>query len=229
VSLTLPTGWDQRDVGSAYALQAGPPRMPDAGVAIKLSDQAPVRPEGAQPVKLGRLETWRTQGISLDGGGSATRYLAPTSEGSLVITCFAPAVRSAELLPRCERAAATISLHSGRALALDTTIASDRRLVRVADELAAERAARRDALAEAEKRSPQSRAARSLARLYDTAASELRGEPMATTLTATAEAYRELALAAKGGDEAGWNSGRDEVERQEAQVDKALKKAEAAG
>jgi hypothetical protein len=201
--------------------------MPDAGVTVKMSDQELDRPTGGQPVQLGEFETWRTKDISLKGGESATRYVAPTTEGSLVITCFAPAASSTELLPRCERVAATISLHNGRPLTLDRTIASERQLATAAQNLATERAARRDTLAGAEKRRAQAHAASSLARLYDGAARKLSGEPVAPTLSATAEAYQELADAAKAGDEAGWSTAREDVDRQEAAVDRALQKAAA--
>jgi len=227
VSMALPLGWDQRDVGAAGTLEAGPVRMPDAGVKVKVSDQEPDRQTGAEPVKLGGFETWRTEGVSLRGGETANLYVAPTTEGSLIITCFAPAARSAALLPGCERVAATISLHSGRPLALDSTIASERRVATVAENLASERAAGRETLAAVGKRGGQARAATSLARLYDGAARKLRGEPVAPALSATAANYRQLAQAAKGGDDAGWSTARKEVDRQEAAVDRALKKAAA--
>ena len=131
LSVQLPDGWDTTKVEPepSIALSAPVAAAPlgESGtglVAGRVEDPAELdkrlSAESTQrtEVTLGRLEAWRYSGLEPEQGLAAVAYLAPTSDGSVLVICHARRPVAPERLRECEAIASTIVLRGARPAAL---------------------------------------------------------------------------------------------------------------
>lgn len=217
LSVTLPPGWQPADSGDeSLSVRAG------SGVSLqaRLVDR-PFEPQQEyKAVQLGAYQLWRraTPGAAV--------YTAPTSKGTLVVTCRASASVGSGPLRECERAASTLRLHGGRALPLTAALEESKRLRAAVAALGTQRNRARTRLSRAS--TPRSRRllAQDLARIHARAATALDGLPKADSIEAAARraaaAYKSLAPSAESGSPRRWNRAGERVRRSEAELAKAI-------
>jgi hypothetical protein len=218
LSITLPPGW----VGGARApLSAYPAADGFSGLTVKFEDAAIPDELKSDPIRLGKLDAWR----DTSKAPALTRYLAPTTAGTLEIACEASPAAGRLTLGACERAASTLRLGTIRALPLPGVVEEPG--VRAAiQRVSAERATARRRLARARRPSGQRDAAAALARVHDRAARGLadvpEAAPMAAAARDTAAAYRRLARTAGTRSGRRGNEARKAVRRREAALADAI-------
>ena len=170
-------------------------------------------------MRLGALQAWRAS------GDDAVRYAAPTTAGSVLITCRASPA-DGDWLRTCERIASTLRLHGARALPLASAIEEEERLRAAVAALRTERDAGRRRLARARRRSGQRTVARELAASHRRAALALdrvsHAEPIEAAARRAAAAYSSLAASATGRSSRPWNAARKRVRRSDATLAEAL-------
>jgi hypothetical protein len=218
--LTTPPGWQLADPGSGGRLAVRSGGDSPARLDVRLTEGPHEPPPSAEAVQLGRLQAWRT------AAPGVLRYSAPTSGGTLLISCRTSAAADSPLLRDCERTASTVTLRGATALPLRDAVDREDRLRATVAALRAQRDAGRGRLARATRRSGQSAVARSLARSHKRAAAALAdipgADPIATAARATATAYAALAKAAASGKRDRWQRAREGVDRQDATLADAL-------
>lgn len=223
LTVPLPEGWEPAEVPAgepfdlSAAVAAAPAgdessglvvgRVPGAVAVDGRLRNASAPANARADVRLGELQAWRYEGLTPRPDTVATAYLAPTTGGTLLIRCHAGPQDAATRLAECERMAATIALRGERPLPLSTIDSRDEELAAAMTSLSRDRDAGRQRLARAELARGQADVARDLERAYDRAARRV-GRILTTNatasyqeltgaLTATADAYGRLAVAAK--------------------------------
>jgi hypothetical protein len=218
MSLTLPPGWEGRAGGAA--LRVGADGDSDSGLQARLVARPLERQDGATPVQLGALQAWRS------GAPGTVRYAAPTTGGTLIVTCLASPSGEAGFLRVCERAASTLTLSNADPLPLAGVVEEKERLRATIARLRAARSAGRARLGRADHPAGQRHAARALARSHARAAGALAGlsgaQPIRAAVLEAVTAYSALAKAAAGGSAARWNRARDHLRERDATLDQAL-------
>jgi hypothetical protein len=241
LSVQLPEGWDGTmvDRDSSIAMSAPVAAAPagESGtglVAGRVKDPADLdkrlsaETASRTEVTLGRLQAWRYSGLEPEKGLSAVAYLAPTSDGGVLVICHARRRIAPERLDQCERIAATIALRGARPATLASVGEGERAVSDVMDKLRSERRAGRRELARAEHARDQARAARELEASYRDAADGLESSPeiegqagaLADSLREAASAYGDLAAAAKNGDRSRYREATRLVVKREAAVER---------
>jgi hypothetical protein len=241
LSVRLPEGWDgtRVDREPSIALSAPVAAAPfgESGtglVAGRVADAAALdkrlnaEATGRSDVTLGSLQAWRYSGLEPEMGVEAVAYLAPTSDGSVLVICHARRPVAAERLDQCEAIAGTIALRGARPAALASLGEGERALTGVMDKLRSERRSGRRELARAEHSPDQARAARALEASYRAAADSVESSPeiegaagaLAQSLRAAASAYGDLAAAAKDGDRSRFRAASRLVVEREAAVER---------
>ena len=241
LSVQLPDGWDGTKVDREPSIALSAPvaaaplgesgtglvagRVEDAAELDKrLSAESTQRTE----VTLGRLEAWRYSGLEPEQGLAAVAYLAPTSDGSVLVICHARPRVAPDRLRECEAIASTIVLRGARPAALASVGEGRRAVSEVMERLRAERRAARRELAGARHAPEQARAARELEASYRDAADSLESSPaiegeadsLAESLRAAASAYEDLAAAAKDGDRSRYREASRLIAEREAAVER---------
>ncbi len=240
LSVQLPGDWDgtkvdrEPSIPLAEPLAAAPEGERGTGLVAGRVDDAValdkrLRTEGRRTeVSLGRLEAWRYSGIEPQTGLAAVAFLAPTSDGSVLVICHARRAVAPQRLRECEGIASTIALRGGRPVAL-ATIGEGEQVVN--ELMAALRSARvrgRRELARARRAPGQAQAARGLAKTYRAAAERVERSPeidgeageLAESLRAAGSAYGDLAAAAARGNRERYRAARRAVVEREAAVER---------
>lgn len=241
LSVQLPEGWDgtRVDREPSIALSAPVAAAPlgesgtglvagRVGDAAELDKRLNAEATGRSEVTLGRLQAWRYSGLEPENGVEAVAYLAPTSDGSVLVICHARRPVAAQRLDQCEAIAGTIALRGARPAALASLGEGERALSGVIDKLRSERRSGRRELARAEHSPDQARAARELEASYRAAAERVESSPeiegaasgLAESLRAAASAYGDLAAAAKNGDRSRYRAASRLVVEREAAVER---------
>jgi hypothetical protein len=219
LSLTLPPGWHLADRG-ADGLSA----LAESGISLqaRLVDRTLELQENYKAVRLGALQVWRRS------APGAAVYTAPTSEGTLTVTCKA-SVGSAQLR-ECERAASTLRLRDAKVLPLTAALEDSERLRSAVATLGAQRDRARTRLDRASTPRGQRLFARDLAGIHSRAATALDGLAEADSIEAAAgraaEAYSSLAASAKSGSARRWERASERVRHTEAVLAKAIANAD---
>jgi hypothetical protein len=223
--VAVPDGWEQRDA-AAGRLEVGPTNDADAGLTVTPSDAALRQADQATPVLLGRYEAWRHQPVRVKGGGRTVRYVVPTRQGKVSITCAASSQSAPSMLALCERTAATLELRSQRSLPLAAVAKAEQRWSLAAGRLRVDRTRARRKLAGADRQAGQILAAEALQRVYERAAARFAklagGEPVVTAAREAAAGYRAMALAADRDARSAWQAAVSDVRRAEAAVNRAI-------
>jgi hypothetical protein len=216
-SVTLPAGWhraERRDQGLSVRSETG------TGLQARFLDRPLAAGPRSEPVQLGALQAWRR------AAPRVVHYATPTSQGTLLVTCRAPASAAGEALRLCERTASTLTLRQARAWPLAVAATESERFRAVLATLSSEREDARARLSRASTPAGQRRAAQDLAASHERAAAalgDLTGvESVAAAMRATAEAYATLAASAEGEWAAGWNQAGETVRRSEAALVDAI-------
>ena len=220
-SITLPRGWSPGVPPDGVALAAFPSNDWFSGLTVRLSDKGAPAGDRSDPVRLGQLDMWRERSPS----SGVVRYTAPTTEGTLVVSCEA-ASGTPDTLTLCERAISTLRLQSAKPLPLSGVV--DEPGVRAAvTRLGRSRRAGRSQLARADRPAEQRAAATALARTYEQGARRLAKVPesggAATAARRAASAYRRLAATAGTSSRRRWAAAVGSVRRAEAEVAKSLR------
>ena len=225
VSATLPAGWRPLEADGG-GLEAHPIGESASGITVKASDTSLSADGGGTPVLLGRYEAWREDAVRTEGGGRAVKYVIPTTSGSVVTTCTAAPGADPNLLATCERAASTLRLQSERSVPLATVVAAEQRWRLSAGRLRVDRAAARRNLARAGRQAGQIQAADALVRVHERAADRFAkltgGALVAEAARQTADAYGDLAGAARSDSTGSWSAAAAAVRRAEARLARAL-------
>ena len=241
LSVQLPEGWDSTRVAREPSIALSAPvaaaplgesgtglvagRVEDAAkLDERLSGDATRRSE----VSLGRLQAWRYAGLEPGPGLAAVAYLAPTSDGALLVICHARRPVAPSRLGQCERIASTIALRGARPAALAGVGAGARAVSDVMSELRSARQVGRRQLAKARRAPEQARAARELEASYRDAAESLERAPaidgaagaLTESLHAAASAYGDLAAAARAGDRSRYREASRQIVEREAAVER---------
>jgi hypothetical protein len=220
MGITLPPDWEAAGSAGTGVLAARAQGDPGTRLEARLVDERLERQESAEPVRLGTLQAWRS------AAPGAVRYAAPTTAGTLIVTCQASTTADAGLLPLCERSASTLTLGGASPLPLAGVVEEEDRLRAAIAALRASRDAGRRRLARAVRPSGQRAVARALARSHRRAAgalAELSGaEPIEAAVREAATAYSALAKAAASGASARWQRARERVRRRDATLAEAL-------
>jgi hypothetical protein len=242
LSVRLPEGWESTKVAreSSIALSAPVAAAPlgESGTglvagrvenAAELDERLSAKATRRAEIRLGTLQAWRYSGLEPERGLAAVAYLAPTSDGSLLVICHARRPVAPARLKECERIASTIALRGARPAAPASVGAGARAVSEVMTELRSARQVRRRELAKARRAPDQARAARALAESYRDAADRLEGSPviedavaggLVESLRAAASAYGELAAAAKDRDRTDYRAATRVIVRREAAVER---------
>ena len=241
LSVQLPDGWGSTMVDREPSIALSAPvaaaplgesgtglvagRVEDADELDKrLSAEATQRTE----VSLGRLEAWRYSGLEPESGLAAVAFLAPTSDGSLLVICHARRRVAPDRLRECEGIASTIALRGARPAALASVGEGTRAVTDVMDKLRAERRIGRRELAGARRAPDQASAARELEASYRDAADSIESSPaiegaadsLTESLRAAAGAYADLAAAATDGDRSRYRKATRLIGKREAAVER---------
>jgi hypothetical protein len=241
LSVELPEGWDgtmvDRDSSIAMSAPVAAAPVGESGTGLvagrvkdpaDLDERLSAETASRTEVTLGRLEAWRYSGLEPEKGLSAVAYLAPTSDGGVLVICHARRRIAPERLDQCERIAATIALRGARPATLAGVGESERAVSDVMNKLRSERRAGRRELAKAEHAPDQARAARDLEASYRDAADGLENSPeiegqagaLADSLREAARAYGDLAAAAKNGDRSRYREATRLIVKREAAVER---------
>jgi serine/threonine protein kinase len=252
LTLRYPAGFTPRSVPSIRGLQladaravapAGRPQL--AVVAGRTQATGPTlipsglsRGVGQLPkpsrVRLGKLEALRYDSVRLTGSTTALRlYAVPTSSGTVLIACEAPAAGLAALTPGCDHVAASLQLRSGHGFPAGPSTTYADALAGVLTKLGAARSEARSQIAAAKTAAGQATAATRAAAAYGQAATTLRAlkpspydaaanTSLASALAQTGSAYGRLARAARDRARGRYRSARAAVGRGERSVTAAL-------
>jgi hypothetical protein len=241
LSLQLPDGWGgtmvDREPSIALSAPVAAAPLGESGTGLvagrvedadeldkRLSGEATQRTE----VSLGSLEAWRYSGLEPESGLAAVAFLAPTSDGSLLVICHARRRVAPDRLRECEGIASTIALRGARPATLAGVEEGTRAVTDVMDKLRAERRIGRRELAGARRAPDQARAARELEASYRDAADSIESSPaiegeadsLTESLRATAGAYADLAAAAMHGDRSRYREASRLIGEREAAVER---------
>ena len=248
LSVRLPAGWESTEVprdqadGLSAAVAAAPLGEQGAGLVVgRVSDtvtldrrfRGEMAPGSARTeIQLGRLQAWRYGKLALGPDLVATAYIAPTTGGPLLILCQAQPQQAPTRLPECERMAATIALRAGRPLPVSEIDSGDEQLVSAMTSLSRDRRAGRRRLARAKLAGGQAEVGRALQRAYVRSARRVEAilatdgpapyEALAGSLSATADAYGELAAAATKSDRSRYRAAIEAVRKREEAVRQEL-------
>jgi hypothetical protein len=241
LSVQLPEGWDgtrvNREPSIALSAPVAAAPLGESGtglVAGRVADAAELdkrlneEATGRAEVTLGTLQAWRYSGLEPERGVEAVAYLAPTSDGSVLVICHARRPVAPKRLQQCEAIAGTIALRGARPATLASLGEGERALSGVMDKLRSERRSGRRELARAEHSPDQARAAQELEASYRAAAERVEDSPeiegaaggLAESLRAAASAYGDLAAAAKDGDSSRYRAASRLVVEREAAVER---------
>jgi hypothetical protein len=244
LTVRIPAGWESTEVprdqagALSAAVAAAPAGEKGAGLVVgRVSDtvaldrrfQDEMPPGSARTeIQLGRLQAWRYQKLALGPGLVATAYVAPTTGGALLILCQAQPQDAGARLPECERMAATIALRSARPLPLSEIDTRDEQLVSAMTSLGRDRRAGRRRLARAKLARGQAEVAGALQRAYVRSARRVEAivaadsttpyAELAGSLSATADAYGDLAAAAAKTDRSRYRAAIEAVRKREEAV-----------
>jgi hypothetical protein len=220
MGVTLPPGWEAVGPGSAGMLAVRAQGDPGSRLEARLVDERLERQESAEPVQLGTLQAWRS------AAPGTLRYSAPTTAGTLFITCQASPTADAGLLRLCERTVTTLKLRTASPLPLAGVVEEEDRLQATIAALRASRDEGRRRLARAIRSSGQREVADALARSHERSAralAELSGaEPIEAAVREAGTAYSALAKAAETGAMARWNRAREQVRHRDATLAEVL-------
>jgi hypothetical protein len=217
LAVTVPAGWqrvDRAHQGLSVRSESG------STLEARLVDRPLTPGPQSQAVQLGRLQAWRRP------APGAIHYAIPTSQGTLLVTCRAPASGAPQGLRLCERTASTVRVHDATPLAL-AVVARESEGVRAAiAALDTDRDDARARLGGASTPADQRRAAQALAASHERAAAALDGltgvQSLEVAIRATAEAYAMLAAAAESESAARWREAGDRVRQSEAELAEAI-------
>ena len=241
LSVQLPDGWGgtmvDREPSIALSAPVAAAPLGESGTGLvagrvedadeldkRLSAESTQRTE----VSLGRLEAWRYSGLEPEPGLAAVAFLAPTSDGSLLVICHARRRVAPDRLRECEAIASTIALRGARPATLASVGEGTRAVTDVMDKLRAERRIGRRELAGARRAPDQARAARELEASYRDAADSIESSPaiegeadsLMESLRAAAGAYADLAAAATHGDRSRYREASRLIGEREAAVER---------
>jgi hypothetical protein len=248
LTVRLPAGWESTEVprdqagGLSAAVAAAPLGEQGAGLVVgRVSDtvtldrrfRGEMAPGSARTeIQLGRLQAWRYGKLALGPDLVATAYIAPTTGGPLLILCQAEPQQAPTRLPECERMAATIALRAGRPLPVSEIDSRDEQLVSAMTSLSRDRRAGRRRLARAKLAGGQAEVGRALQRAYVRSARRVEAilatdgtapyQELAGSLSATADAYGELAAAAAKTDRSRYRAAIEAVRKREEAVRREL-------
>jgi hypothetical protein len=220
--LTLPAGWNLGEARGNELLAAYPNTDWFAGLTIRSGAKGSAPSTRSDPVRLGNLDVWR----DTSDAPRFVRYVLPTSEGPLQISCEATSPGSRTTLAMCERSISTLSLDNARPLPLGGVVRKPGLRAEV-EKLRRARVAGRAALARAHTPKAQRAAALQLQRATARAADRLGRLPdtdaLAASAAGAAKAYGALAKTAGTGKRQAWQRALDEVRRAEAKLAQELK------
>ena len=223
--ITLPAGWSLGEARGRELLAAYPSNDWFAGLTIRAGERGAAVETGSDPVRLGSLDMWRDTSDS----PRVVRYVLPTSEGSLQISCEATPQAAQVTLAACERSLSTLSLDETKPLPLAGV--AERPGIRAAlEQLRRERAAGRAALARARTPKAQRAAALQLERANSRAAERLEKlsdadtDALAAAAARAADEYGTLAGLAGSGNRAAWQKAVTRVRRADAALADELAK-----
>jgi hypothetical protein len=228
-TMTPAGGADQGTLTIGVTDAKGATLLPDSFLK-KLSST----PKPTDGVRLGALEALRYKGLRPQGfSQDLTVYASPTTSGAVTLACAAPAAKAKSFLPDCEKAAAAVTLASGKPYTLgnDDNYSSD--VKDAINTLNSQRSAGVKDLKKAKTGSSQGKAADSIAKAYRSAASTLDGDQVSpqfaadndklvSALRKTESAYKSLASSARRGSKSGYDKARRKVSKGESAVSKAL-------
>jgi Protein kinase domain len=254
LTVQVPEGWERTEVVRDRAINLSAPvaaaPLGDRGVGLvvgRVSDTVTLdrrfrdelgASEERTEVHLGRLQAWRYEGLRLGTGLVGTAYLAPTTGGPLLVLCHARQAGATPRLMECERMAATIALRGERPVPLSSVDTRDERIDLAMTTLRRDRRTTRRRLARAKLAGDQAKAARAVEQGYRRAARNLEAalpasdsdayEELVASLEATADAYRELARAARRTNRTRYRRAIEAVREQEEAVSRAAAAPESA-
>jgi hypothetical protein len=216
LNITLPAGWSLGEARGRELLVAYPSNDWFAGLTIRAGEKGPASETGSDPVRLGNLDMWR----DTSDAPRVVRYVLPTSEGSLPISCEAASPRTAQAtLAACERSLSTLSLDAAKPLPLQG-VAKKPGLRAALEQLRRDRIAGRAALARARTPKAQRAAALRLEHAHSRAAQRLEKLPDTDALVASAQraarAYGTLAGLAGSENRTAWQKALTGVRRADA-------------
>jgi len=198
-----------------------------------LSASLPAPPQGSA-VKLGSLVFRRYLNLLPPGAAAPeTVYALPTTGGTVIASCIAPAVDATVFAATCERAVGSLRLRSAAALTLSANPVFARSLGGVVARLDAARGADGRELAAARRPADQAAAARRLAQAHDDAAkaaAQLLPGPVGadanaaivTALRRLGSGYASLAQAAADHDGRRYAAARTAISRADAALGAAF-------
>jgi predicted Ser/Thr protein kinase len=252
IALSFPATWHQQaktpagrvlDLGAPLTLGAARGASVAAGVTSARTPQllTPAALKAItgtlpppQRVRIGALSAYRYTGVRLRGLDGVTEIVAgPASTGIVTLACTIAAGAPAGAAGDCTRIFATLRLQRGHAMALGADAGYATVLGRLLLALDRARTPARRALAHATGPKSQSRAARTAAAAYRTAAGALRHvtpgpvdraahDRLSRALAAAATAYGRLGSAALGGHRARYAAASRAVRAAEHDVGAAL-------
>jgi hypothetical protein len=222
IRMTLPAGWRAGVTRGDTVLSAYPSSDWFSGLSLSVTDRDVASAEQTDPVRLGSFDMWRDRSRAPE----SVRYVAPTTIGTLVISCEAAAGAPPKTIGLCERAVSTLQVHGAEGLPLAGVV--DEPGIRAAvARLRRDRAAARRHLADARRPRVQREVATSLATIYGRAARRLaefsEDGAVPTAAKQAAASYRALAAAAGSGKVASWNAAGAEVRRTESALAAVLR------
>jgi len=219
VGVTVSPGWRAAGVDGSGVLAVRQEDASESSLRVRLVPAPPVRPPGSQPVRLGALQAWRA---AFPG---VVRYAAPTTEGTVLVTCRASPGPGADALRECERTASTLTL-AASAVPLARTLEAEDRLHGIVADLRAKRDIARRQLARADDPNGQRVLAENLVRSHERAAVALRrlsgAEPIGAAVRRAAAVYASLAASAESGSSRRWEGARERLRRLDDALDEAL-------
>ena len=201
-------------------------------------DRAPPR---GDPVRLGKLEAYRYDGLRPKGFDRAlTLYVVPTTRGVATVACYAPRQQADSFLPACESVAANLTLVAGRPYGLGPSREHASAVGRAIGELNSSMRAARDRLRRARTPDGQAQAALELSAAYARAARSLSGlrvspalvdanRRIVRALRATQAAYERMGSGARGDDRVAYDAGARAARRGEEALRRALDGLKALG
>jgi hypothetical protein len=220
-SITLPRGWSAGVPRGDEALSAYPSTDWFSGLTVRLSARRGSAPDRSDPVRLGQLTMWRDR----TSVPRVVRYTAPTTTGTLVVSCEAASGGARTVLSQCERALSTLRLQNARLLPLPGVVREPGTRMAV-KRLGRSRRIGRSRLARAHRPNQQREAAAALARVYEQAARRFANLDTSAGAAAgarrAANAYRDLAAATGANSTHRWATAAESVRRAETELAKRL-------
>ena len=251
LSMELPSGWERTPAGRddtfarPWVLAARPSDGSVAGLAAAtIRSRAVLERVFAaaggenvrrEAVRLGPLDAWRYDGLRPGPRQGATAYLAATSEGTVLLVCYARAPHAftgRARLRECNAATASVALKEGQPLPLASVDGADVRLQRAVETLDSRRARALRRLEAADLARGQVRAARALGWSYGRATAALQRpspldpdrsyEDLTGSLRQAGDAYGRLARAARRSNRRAYRDLARDVARRERAVSREL-------